>query len=371
MRTIHTSGNSPFAAIFSYFAVYPLFFLLSVISSGPLSALPLAETAINRGETLYFENCAICHGTEGTGGMGIPLSIASFLDSASDEYLRKSIRLGRPGRIMPSFYRMSESQINDIITFIARWRKKPAPSWNNTPVKGDVATGKTLFNTHCESCHGKEGYGGHGSGLRFSRPKNLPITAPALNNQGFLNAAPDEMLHYIIKHGRSNTPMPSAKSLSLTDADINHLVRYIRSFQQPILHSNTRYREEPASLVVDSPYSFSETIDNVKRAITGSNFVHIRDQSLNFGFDTSPSKNGKQTIIYFCNFSFLNEALKIDPRVGMFLPCRITVTENNGKVQMMSINPKHLSQLFNNRELNESCDQMYDIYTGILEDASL
>ncbi len=371
MSIIHTTDNPSFAAILRHLALCPLFFLMSVVSSAPLAAQSLTEPAINRGEALYLENCAICHGTDGTGGMGIPLSIASFLDSASSEYLRKSIRLGRPGRIMPSFYRLSESQINDIITFIGHWRKKPAPSWNNTAIKGDTTPGKALFSIHCESCHGKEGYGGHGSGLRFSRPKNLPITAPALNNQGFLNSAPDEMLHYIIKHGRSNTPMPSAKSLSLTDTDINHLVRYIRSFQQPTLHSHSPYKEEPASLRVDSPYSFNETVDNVKRAITGSNFVHIRDQSLNFGFDTSPSKNARQTIIYFCNFSFLNEALKIDPRVGMFLPCRITVTENNGKVQMMSINPKHLSQLFNNRELNESCDQMYDIYTGILEDASL
>lgn len=371
MSIIHTTESSSFAAIFRRFTVYPLFFLVCVASSASLSAQSLTKTAIDRGEALYLENCAICHGTEGTGGMGIPLSIASFLDSASDEYLRKSIRLGRPDRIMPSFYRMSEFQVYDIIRFISSWLIKPAPTWNNTPVKGDIARGKALFSTHCESCHGKDGYGGHGSGLRFSRPKNLPITAPALNNQGFLNSAPDEMLHFIIKHGRNNTPMPSAKSLSLTDADINHLVRYIRSFQQPILHSNSRYKEEPASLLVDSPYSFSETVDNVKRAITGSNFVHIRDQSLNFGFNTSPSKNARQTIIYFCNFSFLNEALKIDPRVGMFLPCRITVTENNGKVQMMSINPKHLSQLFNNRELSESCDQMYDIYTSILEDASL
>ncbi|HED32754.1 MAG TPA: c-type cytochrome [Gammaproteobacteria bacterium] len=368
MTLHHTPQSTLPATTFRYFALYPLLFLLAIMSSHAVSA---EQTAADRGEALYLENCAICHGTEGTGGMGIPLSIASFLDSASDEYLRKTIRLGRPGRIMPTFYRMSESQINDIIAFMSGWRKKAAPSWNSTPAKGDVDTGRALFGTHCASCHGKEGYGGHGSGLRFSRPKDLPITAPALNNQGFLNAAPDEMLHYIIKHGRNNTPMPSAKSLSLADTDISHLVRYIRSFQQPILHSNSRYKEEPASLVVDSPYSFDETVDNVKRAITGSNFVHIRDQSLNFGFNTSPSKNARQTIVYFCNFSFLNEALKIDPRVGMFLPCRITVTENNGKVQMMSINPKHLSQLFNNRELDESCDQMYDIYTGILEDASL
>ncbi|VAW59250.1 Cytochrome c family protein [hydrothermal vent metagenome] len=349
-------------------AFYRLFFASLVIL---ISMQSQWVTAASRGEALYLENCSICHGNEGKGGMGIPLSLASFLNSASDEYLEQSIRLGRPGRIMPSFYRMSEADISDIIQFISSWRKKTAPVWRNRTIKGDTRAGNVLFSRHCASCHGEEGRGGKGSGLRFSRPRDLPIAAPALNNQGFLNAVTDEMLHFIIKHGRSDTPMPSATDLALSDRNINDLVGYIRHFQLPIVHSKTRYQKEPASLIVDSPYSFEETVENVKRAIIGSNFVHIRDQSLNFGFNTQTSRDAKQTIIYFCNFSFLNEALKTDPRVGMFLPCRITVTENRGKVQMMSINPKHLSQLFNNNALDESCDRMYEIYTGILEDASL
>ena len=284
--------------------------------------------------------------------------------------LKKTIRLGRPERIMPSFYWMSDNDINAIITFINRWRSSPAPNWKNTPVSGNPQSGKVLFSSHCAACHGNTGQGGKGSGMRFSRPRELPITAPALNNQGFLNSAPDQMLHHIIKNGRKDTPMPSASALGLSNQDINHLVSYIRSFQ----HSLTKkplYQDEPASLIVDSPYSFDETVANVTRAITGSNFVHIRNQDLNYGFDTKTAHSSKQTIVYFCSFSFLYDALKIDPRVGMFLPCRITVTETNGKVQMMSINPKHLSQLFNNNELDDSCTQMFDVYTNILEDASL
>lgn len=327
-------------------------------------------SAAIKGELLYMENCSICHGNQGKGGMGMPLALNSFLDSASNDYLKKTIRLGRPQRIMPSFYWMSDHDIDSIISFIGSWRTSPAPTWKNTSIQGKPESGKALFTRHCATCHGSTGQGGQGSGVRFSRPRDLPITAPALNNQGFLNSAPDQMLHHIIKNGRKDTPMPSASTLGLNKQDINHLVSYIRSFQ----HSLTKkplYHDEPASLIVDSPYSFDETVANVKRAITGSNFVHIRNQDLNYGFDTKASDASKQTIVYFCSFSFLYEALKIDPRVGMFLPCRITVTETNGKVQMMSINPKHLSQLFNNNELDDSCTQMFDVYTNILEDASL
>jgi len=330
-----------------------------------------SQSQVQRGEQLYLENCSTCHGNQGKGGMGIPLSIDSFLNSASNQYLKKTIRLGRPERIMPSFYWLAEKDIDAIIEFISTWRNAPAPVWNQAAIKGEVQSGKALFTQHCASCHGSKGQGGTGSGMRFSRPRDLPITAPALNNQGFLNSIADEMLHYIISHGRKETPMPAATSLGLDKQEINDLVSYIRSFQQQTLRKKPLYHEEPASLIVDSPYSFDETIENVKRAITGSNFVHIRDQALTDGFKLEPSADSKQTVIYFCSFSFLYEALKIDPRVGMFLPCRITVTETKGKVQMMSINPRHLSQLFNNNELDTSCSEMHDVYTSILEDASL
>lgn len=323
------------------------------------------------GEELYLENCAICHGNQGKGGMGIPLAISSFLDSASNDYLKKTIRLGRPERIMPSFYWMSDTQIEAIIQYISSWRESAAPVWSNMTIKGDVAKGNAIFTTHCASCHGSQGQGGKGSGMRFSRPRDLPITAPALNNQGFLNSVTDEMLQHIITNGRKDTPMPSASTLGLKPQDITNLVSFIRSLQKKSISKKPLYHEEPPSIIVDSPYSFDETVENVKRAIAGSNFVHIRDQALTDGFDTKPSASSKQTIIYFCNFSFLYDALKIDPRVGMFLPCRITVTENEGKVQMLSINPKHLSQLFNNNDLDESCTEMFNVYTSILEDASL
>lgn len=327
--------------------------------------------AESKGEDLYLENCAICHGTDGQGGMGIPLSLDDFLNSASEDYIKKSIRLGRPNRIMPSFYWMPESDINEIVAYLGSWRKSPAPHWDSKPVNGDQLAGGLLYKNKCASCHGEDGRGGKGSGLHFSRSIGMIITPPALNNQGLLNSAPDAMLHYIITNGRKDTPMPSANKLGLSKTDINDLVSYIRSFHLNSIIHKPLYSEEPASLIQDSTYSFDETVENVKRAITGSNFVHIRDQALTSGFDVETKDMPRQTIIYFCNFNFLYEALKIDPRAGMFLPCRVTVTEQNGKVQIMSINPKHLSQLFNNDALDESCDQMYEVYTSILEDASL
>jgi cytochrome c oxidase cbb3-type subunit 3 len=60
-----------------------------------------------------------------------------------------------------------------------------------------------------------------------------------------------------------------------------------------------------------------------------------------------------------------------DPRVGLFLPCRITVVEQNGKVKMMAVNPKRLSKIFNNSELNAMCGEMTRHYLAIMEEAAL
>lgn len=327
--------------------------------------------ANSRGEALYNENCSICHGKDGSGGMGIPLSSASFLDAASSHYIKQTIRLGRPGRVMPSFYWMTDTDIAAIIDYMNDWRKTPPRVWSARPIEGDPQIGKQLYQTHCASCHGEDAKGGKGTGVHFSRPTDIPVTATALNNQGFLHSAPDEMLQFIIRYSRQGSMMPAASQLGLSNRQVNDIVSYIRSFQRDDLHKEAAYAEEPPTLMVESPYSFDETLVNVKRAIAGANFIHIRDQPLTEGLEVTMDKDTRQTIVYFCNFNFLYDALKIDPRIGMFLPCRITITEQAGKVQMMSINPKHLSQLFNNNELDESCDQMYELYLGILEDASL
>jgi cytochrome c oxidase cbb3-type subunit 3 len=53
------------------------------------------------------------------------------------------------------------------------------------------------------------------------------------------------------------------------------------------------------------------------------------------------------------------------------MPCRITVIEEGGKVHMMAINPRYLSRVYNNAELDQSCTEMFNVYAEIMEEASL
>ncbi len=325
------------------------------------------------GANLFSRHCAACHGLDGHGGVGVPLALPAFLDSVPDSYLVKTIRNGRPGRVMPAFTSLTDTQVNAIVKYVRSWSKGGKVQLPKGPIHGNAAHGKKLFAEHCAVCHGKHGEGGRGTGVTFSRPRNLPIMPPALRNAGFLKAASDQMIKATLINGRPGTPMVSFLKQGLSEQDINDLVVYVRSFEKGIKdRSATRSADESKPvLVYDSPYSLEDTVKAVKQAAVARNFRLIRVQYFNQGLVPEGKEDKKRVIVYFCNFNMLNEALAIDPRVGLFLPCRVTVVEHAGKVQVMSINPKTLSHLFNNEELDRICGRMEKLYQDILEEATL
>lgn len=337
-----------------------------------LPAIVNAETDNNSslGQRLFEKNCSACHGTKGEGGVGIPLSFPSFINSVSDNYLRKTIRYGRPGRVMPSFNNLSDSDILTIVQYMRTWTGHKGKTFSKKRIKGNSKAGKKLFNQYCVSCHNAGGTGGVGTGVTFSRPRDAAIIAPSLNNPGFLSSAEDHFIKDTLMNGRPGTPMMSYKTHGLSEKDINNLVKYIRNFEGGP-YPYKAYDTESAIIKVESPYNMSETIENVKNAIVGKNFKLIRTQELNKGLVESGKENKKQVIVYFCNFNFLNRALAIDPRVGMFLPCRLTIVQEKDKVSIMATNPLKLANIFNNDELVEVCKEMYGIYSELLEEASL
>ncbi len=338
-----------------------------------LLALPLsAAWAAPDGATLYARNCAACHGEDGRGGIGIPLALPSFQATVDDSYLRKTIRIGRPGRVMPAFNQLSDGEVDAIVAHVRSWYKRKPPVYDHRPIAGDATKGAVLFGKNCAGCHGAQGEGSHGTGVTFSRPRDFPIMPPALHNPGYLASASDAMIKATLVRGREGTPMVSFKARGLSDRDLDNIVAFVRSLEKVPLASGKKVLEtdEPV-IVVDSPYDLATTIENVKRAATSNNFVFIREQDLDSGIAPEGKENPRQHIVYFCNFGFLNRALATDPRVGLFLPCRVTVVEDGGKVKMMTVNPKRLSKIFNNTELNEMCDEMTKQYRAILEEAAL
>ncbi len=338
-----------------------------------LLALPLAGAlAAPDGARLFREHCSACHGFDGQGGMGLPLSLPDFLAVADDAYLTRTIRHGRPGRLMPAFRELGDSQVQAIVGFIRGLQPGiPAPPSNDEPVAGDARRGADLYRKHCQRCHGADGWGGRGTGVTFSRPRDFPVMPPALNNPGFQAAASDRFIRRTLLHGRRGTPMPSFRERGLSEQDVDDIVRYVRqlgrapgSWRPPA--------EQPPVLMFDSPYSLAQTVANIKRAVVGNNFRTVRVQPLETGLRPPGEESPGQYVIFFCNFEFANRALGLDPRVGLFLPCQITVLKTaDGGVKVMSMNPKFMSRIYNNRELDEACDEMHDLYLSIMEEATL
>jgi len=334
------------------------------------AAEPLAKPD---GARLYAQRCSACHGADGSGGVGVPLALPAFLSSVDDTYLRKTVRLGRPGRVMPAFIKLTDAEVDSIVAHIRSWpgqRRPKTPSQER--IAGNVPRGKTLYERHCAACHGASGEGGHGTGVTLSRPRSAPILAPALNNPGFLAAASDALIKTTLVRGREGTPMRSFLKQGLKERDINDIVAYVRSFEQLPPPPNARVLEsESPVLMRESPYSIERTVEKVRTAVGAANMRLIRVQTLDQGFVEEGKENHRQIIVYSCDFPFLYKALKVDPRVGLFLPCRITVVQQADKVLVMSINPKRLSRIFNNAELNELCEQMHQVYIDILEETVL
>lgn len=94
------------------------------------------------------------------------------------------------------------------------------------PVKADaasMATGKSIWAKHCQSCHGKSG---KGDGPKTAQLKTLPedMTKSVVQNQT------DGSLFYKTAEGRKD--MPSFKKKIPDAEEIWSVVNYMRSFKK-------------------------------------------------------------------------------------------------------------------------------------------
>lgn len=324
------------------------------------------------GEMLYERHCASCHQSKGEGGIGLPLSTIK-LSYVSDRYLQKTIRLGRPGRIMPAYPTLSDAQVNAIVAFMRSWSEQPAREFSLETIAGDVENGKLIYEKRCSKCHADDGSGeGRGTGVTKSRKRQFMIMPAAINNPGYLSSVTDAEIREIILADRDDSKMPSMKG-KLNDQEINDLVVYVRSLKQ----SSSKFKQtlsdkqQPLSIVVESPNDFETTLNALRAALTGSNFRLFTERYLEQGIIDEFTHNTRQVGLRFCNFSRLYDMLKVEPRLGIFLPCRITIMEQpDGKVILVAPNMKLMASWFNNDELYRIAESMEESIMSALDEAT-
>jgi mono/diheme cytochrome c family protein len=184
------------------------------------------------GATIFGAFCSGCHGPEGGGrrspGMAAFPSIANpdFQRLVSDDFLKETIRRGRPGRRMPAWAEVTgglrPAEIDAVVAHL-RSLGGVAETIESGPVRwvrADSAQGGRLFASSCSGCHGAKGEGGEG---------------PALNNPVLLGLATDTYLVETIANGRRGTAMsgfstPSVSHPAYARGEIEAIVAFLRTW---------------------------------------------------------------------------------------------------------------------------------------------
>jgi len=94
----------------------------------PAAALPEMKSkgSVARGSAVFKRHCQSCHGTAQKPGKAPQLHNPEFLAAASPAFMRYAVVHGRPPTKMPAFEkRLSATQIDDVVTWLASLRRSP------------------------------------------------------------------------------------------------------------------------------------------------------------------------------------------------------------------------------------------------------
>jgi mono/diheme cytochrome c family protein len=173
--------------------------------------------------TLYSNNCAACHGTEGRQGAAISLANPAYLVYAGEQNIAQVTAQGIPGSLMPAFARehgglLTDAQVNIIAHgMVSNWGH-PEALYGATPppyissAVGDSGRGEAGYRQQCLRCHAA----GVGS-----------ILDPA-----YLALISDGGLRSIIVAGKPEQGMPDWAGYGgapFTDGQIADLVAFLAS----------------------------------------------------------------------------------------------------------------------------------------------
>ena len=184
----------------------------------PRDASVDADVSGLAGKPLYLALCAPCHGVEGKGyaaDRAPSLVNPTFLESASDDFLRRAIVAGRPGTSMAAYSKgvggpLDDAGVNRLVAYLRE--QGPAAIPLPAPAIGDVATGSAVYAKHCFSCHGDARTRGE---------------AVSLANPVFQATATAAFVRHAVVAGRPGTKM-EAFSDKLSIAEIDGVVAYVR-----------------------------------------------------------------------------------------------------------------------------------------------
>jgi ubiquinol-cytochrome c reductase cytochrome c subunit len=192
----------------------------SPAQTAPSPPIPLSAQA-QSGRRLYLRDCAWCHGQDGSGASFGPSLVG--VGAASADFMLSTGRMPipvveeQPPRRKPVY---TPTQIDQLVAYVASLGGGPdIPSVD--PAAGVLGQGADLYQENCAACHSSTGVGGAlTSGLQA--PTMMGSTARQIAEAIRLGGA-----------GLRTGKMPKFETDTLSDAQVNSIVRYVLYLQHP------------------------------------------------------------------------------------------------------------------------------------------
>ena len=109
--------------------------------------------AVSAGQTIFQNNCTLCHGDSGQGTRNRPaLNDKQFLDSTNDDVIFSVISSGVPNTEMPAWNQshggpLTDEDIANVVAFLRAWQPT-APDRRNVSPEGDLTKGSKRICQH-------------------------------------------------------------------------------------------------------------------------------------------------------------------------------------------------------------------------------
>lgn len=243
-------------------------FTLPLLAQQTGAAAPSSTAAVERGQALFLQHCAFCHGRDAEGGeTGPDLTRSKLVASdVNGNLIGAVVRNGRPAQGMPAFS-LSQEQIDSLAAFIHSQRAKAESQQGGRrgvdPADlqtGNEAAGKAYFYGagKCSSCHSPtgdlSGVASRLQGLRLEERMLYPrgarstvdVTLPSgkvisgtlayldeftvglRDGSGFYHSWPVSRVKYTV-----HSPVEAHVELlgKYTDADIHNLMAYLQTLK--------------------------------------------------------------------------------------------------------------------------------------------
>jgi mono/diheme cytochrome c family protein len=173
-----------------------------------------------RGQSLYADHCASCHGTtgqgDGPGAAGLSPTPANLADHEyTSARVAQALWNGVAGTAMSGWRDHTPTDLSALVTAVRTLRpaaQEPAPA------EGQLEQGAAVYQQHCAQCHGARG-DGQGTAAAQLTVAPADFTAQRATLARATRA---------IRRGVPGTPM-APFTTELTDADVAAVAHYVRS----------------------------------------------------------------------------------------------------------------------------------------------